>query len=544
MEPRADLTALRELLDLELADDLPRTGATGTGVLVAPLSAAVGLEVDTVFVVGLAEGLTPARVREDALLSEAARAAAGGELPAVRDRVDRQHRLLLAAFSCAPTVFASFARGDLRRTGERLPSRWLLPTLRHLSGNDELDATKWHEGAADSVDGSPSYAATTQTTEVPATDQEWRLRALSSGMVVEDDVHAQARALLDARHSAAFTRYDGNLSGESASLPDPRDGTRTWSPTALEHWVSCPHAYFLQRVLGVEPVDQPEELLQVSPADRGSILHDALDRFFVSLSRVPAPGEPWSAEDQTRLRAHGEQVADEYEARGLTGHPTLWARGRELLLGDLVQVLGQDDQVRAGGGRTQVRSELAFGRKGVPAVEVDLPDGRTVRLAGSADRVDTTADGSLVVVDYKTGKPDAFKGLSEQDPDKQGSKLQLPAYSYAARSFVGPADAAVTAEYWFIGPKGRGERIGYPLTPEVEQRYAEVLSAVVEGIAGGVFPANVPEDRPWSSFPACPYCDPDGLGAKERRVQWQRKKTAPEVAPYLDLIEPDAQEAP
>jgi hypothetical protein len=220
----------------------------------------------------------------------------------------------------------------------------------------------------------------------------------------------------------------------------------------------------------------------------------------------------------------------------------LWARDRVQLLDDLLQVLEQDDAVRPAAGRRQVRSELVFGRKGQPPVEVVLPDGRVVRLAGSADRVDECADGSLVVTDYKSGKPDKFKGLSEDDPDKAGSKLQLPVYAYAARQALGRPDAEVRAEYWFIGPKGRGTQIGYPLTEQVQRRYAEVLAIVTDGIAGGLFPANVPEDRPWSSFAACPYCDPDGLGAKERRVQWQRKKSAPALRHYLGLTEPDEEQ--
>ena len=97
LEPGADLAALREVVERELSKDRPRAGRSGTGVLVAPLSAAVGLDVDHVFVVGLAEGLYPARVRDDALLPDRSREAAGGELPAVRDRLDRQHRNLLAA---------------------------------------------------------------------------------------------------------------------------------------------------------------------------------------------------------------------------------------------------------------------------------------------------------------------------------------------------------------------------------------------------------------------------------------------------------------
>jgi hypothetical protein len=203
-----------------------------------------------------------------------------------------------------------------------------------------------------------------------------------------------------------------------------------------------------------------------------------------------------------------------------------------------MQVLDQEQAVRADERRRQVRSELRFGRHGSPPVEVPLGDGRTVRFAGAADRVDLTDDGALVVVDYKSGKAERFKGLRETDPTKAGTKLQLPVYAHAARAALGRPDAPVRAEYWFIGPKDRGTRVPLELTAEVSERHADALRVAVDGISGGLYPANAPEDQPWTSFVACPYCDPDGLGAKDRRIQWQRKKGAPELRRYLGLVEP------
>src|SRR5690606_36704300 len=95
IESTADLTALRLTLELELADDLPRQGKFGQGVLLAPLSAAIGLDADVVFVVGLAEDVVPGPVREDALLPDRARTLTHGQLIPLRGRIDRQHRHLL-----------------------------------------------------------------------------------------------------------------------------------------------------------------------------------------------------------------------------------------------------------------------------------------------------------------------------------------------------------------------------------------------------------------------------------------------------------------
>jgi len=178
VEPVADLTALGLTLGLELADDLPRQGRFGTGVLVAPLGSAIGLDVDVVFVVGLAEELVPGRLREDALLPERVRALAPGQLAPLRDR---QHRQLLAALAAAPERIVSFPRGDLRRSSTRLPSRWLLPSLRALSGQPGLQATRWESVSGRWLDGSPSYAAGLTRGSVLPSEQEWRIRAVLAG---------------------------------------------------------------------------------------------------------------------------------------------------------------------------------------------------------------------------------------------------------------------------------------------------------------------------------------------------------------------------
>ena len=67
-----------------------------------------------------------------------------------------------------------------------------------------------------------------------------------------------------------------------------------------------------------------------------------------------------------------------------------------------------------------------------------------------------------------------------------------------------------------------------------------MLTTVVDGIADGLFPSNAPEDQPWLSWVACAYCDPDGLGAAERRSRWDAKRADPALADYLALVEPES----
>jgi ATP-dependent helicase/nuclease subunit B len=547
VEATADLTAQRLTLELELADDLPRRGRFGDGVLVAPLSAAVGLDADVVFVVGLAEDLVPGRLREDALLPDRVRALTAGQLPPVRDRLDRRHRHLLAALAAAPECIVSFPRGDLRRSSARLPSRWLLPLLRALSGEPRLAATRWESVSGRWLLGSPSYATGLARTDTLASEQEWRTRTAvaghGSGIAVDDALPDEpvvrgALAMAQARWSDRLTRFDGDLSGQA--VPDPTAAGQVVSPTALEAWATCPHAYFVARLLRVEPVESPEELVEISPLEVGSLIHETLDRFFAAQARaraVPRGAQPWTAQQRADLLRIATEVAAEYEARGVTGHRLLWQQERQRILADLALLLDDDQRLRAETGRRQVRSELTFGMRGVDPLQVRLPDGRTIRFRGSADRVDR-AGNTIVVVDYKTGSTRKFKQLDETDPTAGGTKLQLPVYAYAARAALGAADAPVSAEYWFLR-RDRGKRISVPLTPQVRDSYAAALAVIADGIAGGLFPHRPPKDDGWGGFIECPYCDPDGLGDREHRDRWERKRHDPRLAGYLALVEPE-----
>ncbi|MGH3483479.1 MAG: PD-(D/E)XK nuclease family protein [Nocardioidaceae bacterium] len=533
LEPTADLTRLTDVLASELAAALPRVGRFGDGVLVAPISAAIGLDADAVYVVGLAEDTYPGRIHEDALLLERVRKLADGELASHRDRLDARHRHLLAAFDAAPRVVASFPRGDLRRSTGRLPSRWLLPTLRKLCGDLDLAATEWESAVSDRIRRSDSFARSLTTTAMPASEQEWRTRAAHDRRLDSDPIVASADALLRARASDAFTRFDGNLTGVYG-LPDPADGVRRASPTALEAYAECPHGYFVQRLLRIEPIEHPEEVLKISALDIGSLIHETMDAFITEQAdALPGFGEPWSPAQRARLREIAVETAIRYERRGATGHQRLWQAERDRILADLDWMLDSDDQWRATRDARVVSSELAFGFDGDP-VGIDI-GGRTVMLRGSADKVDEARDGTIIVTDIKTGGSTSYKVLNT-DPVAAGTKLQLPAYAHAARQLL--HGEAVEAAYWFVR-RGKRDRIPVPLTDEVEVRYARTVGVLARSIAAGLYPAKPPE-VPDFAWVQCPYCNPDGIGHGDARGRYERKRHDPALRELVELVDPAA----
>lgn len=542
VEGPVPLEVFARTLTVELEADLGRVGRFGEGVLVGSVEMGIGLDLDLVVILGLAEGSFPATVRDDSLLPDRERAVCGDELGLRADRVERQHRHLLGALAGARAQLLCVPRGDLRRSVDRVPSRWVLDIATHLAQSTE----RWwgadlHRATEPWAQHVASFDAGLRSVAVPSTDQEHRLRALLAGggslAATHDGITAAGAGVLAARRSTSFTRFDGNLAG--LAVPSPVD--QPTSPTRLERWAACPHAHFVLDILKVDPIENPEDTLAITALDRGTLVHQILEDFIGEvLARPeadrPGPSDPWTVEDHLRLQEIGERRCDEAEAQGITGRPIFWKRDRRRILSDLSLFLVADARYRAAHHTVPIAVELGFGFGALDAVAVPLPDGRVLRVRGRADRLDRAVDGTLHVVDYKTGRfSDSYRGLSEDDPVKAGTKLQLPLYGLAARLADGHPDAPVRADYWFPTTRGEFKRTGYVITDDVLAITVATLGIIVHGVEAGVFPPH-PDGAGTFFYISCEVCDPDGLGTVELHRQWESKLGDPALADYVALV--------
>jgi hypothetical protein len=531
----ASLRALGEVVELELADTIDRVGRAGIGVMVGPVTDGLGLDLDIVHIVGLAEGLLPARTADDPLLPDSVRERTAGALPSLRDRIRAQHHTLLAAFASAGRVVLSFPRGDLRGGPERVPSRWLLPTLSELAGHP-VQSTTWEDATYGStVEVLRShYAALLDHTLPPASEQEWRQRAALNGSDNADVVDGTVRAAREIRHDRAepvFTRFTG-LVQTGPPLPDP--ASRPSSATAFERYLACPHGYFVERILGARPVEDPEDLLVMTPLASGSLVHSLLETLVNEwMERQPTIGygERWPAWALPRLRDLADRAFADARAKGQTGFDVLWDGLARTLLRDLQHWIDEDDRRRATHRLRPLAAELEFGRAGTEPLEIDLGDGEVVRVVGSVDRLDESPDG-LHLVDYKTGGDSKYKNLSPDNPTDNGRHVQLPVYALAARRQYG-ATRPVTAEFWFISSRGKFVRHGYEVDDEVLRLTRHVLAVAVDGMRRGLFPAR---PRLHSDAFDCPACDPDGLGERLSVEKFERLLADPRLTRFASAV--------
>ena len=176
-------------------------------------------------------------------------------------------------------------------------------------------------------------------------------------------------------------------------------------------------------------------------------------------------------------------------------------------------------------------TELPFGTDRPFAVA--LPDGRALALHGTIDRVDAGPH-RLAVIDYKTGKARS----SQTDPFVGGDlRLQLPIYALAARDLLGQPDDEVVAEYWHLHDQHDGrKRLPVDVDAPTLARLSEVLAAIVDGIAAGLFAPHPDEPDPWRRT-RCAYCDPDGADTATLWGQWQHKRRDPVLDGYRRLVD-------
>lgn len=587
VESRVHLATMAQALSDELSDPHGHSSVTGTGVYVGPLSRAVDMAPRSVYVVGLVEGILPRRHAPDSLIHDDERRAVGQALASSADTAADEHRALLAALAGASgRSTLTVPRGNLRQSAEYVPSRWLAPTVRALTtdsglfddgyvSGDRLRAAA-HDDSVRGIVESPSYVTGVLTATFPATEQEfdsasvWSMTPAERDAVdrplFDDPAFSAGVAMTAARRSNRFTRFDGNL---SAVIDGDAAFAEVMSPSRLEAWAACPRRFLFEHLLEVRVIEEPEALLRLSPGERGRLMHAAIDEFFRSFGALrgsaagsregadigdtdsgwphlpPGPQRPPDDRDRAHLVAIGRRLAERAERHGLTGRAVLWERDRDMLLADLEELLDREESRDAATRGQILSSEFRFGLDGgAAAVAYGLDDGTTVRFRGVVDRVEHRADGSVIVVDYKSGSTRSYRSLDGADPTLAGTKLQLPVYALAAAAHFGAGDvtAAVQhAAYWFItGEPGRWRWLGLNVDDQLMDQFDRAVNMIVSGIRRGMFLGYAATGDDRKGYTVCPYCDPDGLGTTEVRRDWLRKCSDDSVASFAALAEPEA----
>lgn len=300
---------------------------------------------------------------------------------------------------------------------------------------------------AERVDGTPT---------VPA---RWLLR-LKNALIAAGDETA-------AKNFGAAGASD-NWLGWQAALDEPKTirpmappaptppleaRPRRLSVTQIETWMRDPYSIYARHVLKLRPLDSIDA--DPGAAERGTMIHEALDSF-VRDHPDSLPADPLAA-----LIAQGEAAFGDALAR-----PGVWAFWwpRFLRVAHWFVDAERAYRLDVATTHTEVSGNLV----------IEAPGGDFM-LVAKADRVDRLSDGTLSIIDYKTG------GLPTGKDIALGFSPQLPleAAIAAAGGFSEiPAGTVSRLEFWRLtGSDPAGERS--PAAKDMEA----VVAAASAGLA-------------------------------------------------------------
>jgi superfamily I DNA/RNA helicase len=497
LQARLSIDDFRALLEGALARPRePEAGATAArepgAVFVGDLAEASGLAFPLTVLAGVAEGSLPAAVRQDPILLDAERCR-WPDLPlSTRSRELERMRFRLAVGSGAERLLLTYPRLDAGSSRPRVPSFLLLDLLREVTGERQDFGTLERFPGFRAV---PLHPAPGPARALPLDEREWLVtRALAARG--EPDAFlaglpgaARGWAAIEARErTPRLTPFDGLL--ERGVRLDETPLAPTW----LETYATCPFRFFLGRVLRVVPVEEPDRILTLDPAERGRLVHEALETAFRSL--VEAGELPVTAERLPAAHAHLDAALDvafaRAERRGVTGLPALWEGEKTRLRAALRSALSTE--VAEAAEWVPACFEVAFGLPwldaALPPVPYQLPDGSALHFRGRLDRLDRSRDGTRArVIDYKTGRA---RGGTRADRLARGRALQLPIYRLAAEAYLaalGEVCEVVEAQYYHLIGADAGTRVRFTRRGWDSRRedFDRVLGLIAEGIGRGRF---------------------------------------------------------
>jgi len=449
-----------------------------------------GVTADRALVLSVNEGAVPEQLEEDPLLpdedrEELNRILRRSDLPdalSLRRRNATEEKLLfsLPAASVRKGIAFSVPRAEAAGVAMR-PSRYLLHLLSRFAG-PSVFSEDWEAASGAVAERLPRSPFAALGGEGPRSPREEALAAWRGGSRTEGAAGVPWRRVL-----RTLSAWSERTSGTSL-FPGPgvaAELSASHSASALEELARCPYRYYLRRVLALDPAEEPEETLALTPPEMGEIAHDILRR----LGRGAAEGRGWGD-----VGAATRQAVARFSRENPTGLPGLFRIQCRAVERDVERLVSWErDREKEGAGWQVSRVEASFT---VPA-NPPLPGFR-----GRVDRLDRGPAGEARVVDYKYRDPK--RGDAPADWMRHGLSHQVPVYLAYARTLA-PPPSPVSAVLYFL--RNGFEVLPAPPWEEVRDAWGSALSDWLGLPAAGAFPP-LPHHRFTFAGQAPPrYCD-------------------------------------
>ncbi len=429
------------------------------GMMAASVLDARGLSFQAVALMGLSEGEFPKQEREDVLLRESDRAVLrerglpletklhGDEATFFYQAVTRARQRLL------------LTRPYLAEDGQAWEASPFWAEVTRLNGDQPPVRVRGEVGEVESAQA--------------ASKVEWVESARAFDIQIKNGIES-----LRARMSP---RAAGIYEGELFDLSERFGASHGWSASRLESYGTCPFEFFVAHALELEPREEAEEGFDVRAL--GSMLHKILEMVYGGAELKDAAQKVFA------------NAPSEYGFR-----PTaLWTQQQAELTRILEKTIEELNVLSQGYKPHTMEARFGMGQ---PSLILKTSIGE-IRLHGYIDRLDAAPDGTLRVIDYKSGSA----AISAKDL-KEGRRLQLPIYALAARDALGLGEVS-SGFYWHIGAAEASSLKLEKFDGGVEGAFRTAVEHVTKHVANiraGHFEPKAPEGGCPSYCPAVGFC--------------------------------------
>ena len=340
--------------------------------------------------------------------------------------------------------------------------------------------------------------------------------------------HAALGAAAETRRYSRepFDHHDGVLDDAAliARMREDWGPEHDYSASQLGSYGKCPFRFFLERVLELDSVQEPDE--EIDRGQRGLLAHRILQNFLTDWlnndSHPRAILEDNLADAETALAEAADRVFADHERQNLVAHQRLWEMTQEELRTDLAAFPVAEAQANASKDEVVYEPlwlEVGYGYGNKPALVNDR-EGEQVRIRGWIDRLDLVVDANgevvgFAVFDYKTGS--SVPGPKEM---MSGTDLQLAIYMMAGEEMLEDDNRGLEcllAAYYKV--VNGGAKRQPQITPDGRNKRDEILGTAKDHIAefagsirAGRFPVNP------KTADVCRSCD---FRSVCRYVQWR-----------------------
>ena len=244
---------------------------------------------------------------------------------------------------------------------------------------------------------------------------------------------------------------------QPVAAPAPRPAValrpRRLSVTEIETWLADPYAIYARRILGIKVLDPLEQ--STDAADYGSLVHKGIQNF------LRDHGTNWPADGRDLLERAMLSALTDARLR-----PALAEWWTPRLCRIAAWVADAEITRRSERNIAAIGSELSGNWV--------LPIGFT--LHGRADRIERRADGSLAIMDYKTGTPPTQRAVDAGTAPQLLLEAAMAAAGAFGSGFHGPTDELI---YWHL-TGGAEPGIARPL---FKSKPDEIAAAVTDAAA-------------------------------------------------------------